>query len=42
MGYDPNQPRDEIGRWAEVAGANARKAAGLKYLELNLEQSILA
>jgi len=30
MGYDPNQPRDEIGRWAEVAGASARKAAGLK------------
>ena len=29
MGYDPNQPRDEIGRWAEVAGANARKVAGL-------------
>lgn len=27
-GFDPNQPRDEIGRWT-VAGMAARKAAGL-------------
>ena len=31
-GYDPNQPRDEIGRWTEdgsIAGNTAKKAAGL-------------
>ena len=27
-GYDPNQPRDDWGRWTEAAYA-ARKAAGL-------------
>ena len=27
-GYDPNQPRDEEGKWTEAENA-ARKAAGL-------------
>jgi hypothetical protein len=27
-GYDPNQPRDEIGRWT-IAGNAARRASGL-------------
>jgi hypothetical protein len=28
-GFDPNQPRDKEGQWAETAGVSARKAAGL-------------
>lgn len=36
-GYDPNQPRDELGRWTD-AEMSARKAAGLSDagVDLNL------
>jgi hypothetical protein len=33
-GYDPNQPRNEIGEWAETAGSAARRAAHLHILKV--------
>jgi hypothetical protein len=31
-GYDPNQPRNEEGEWAETAASAAKQAAGLTYV----------
>lgn len=41
-GFDPNQPRDEIGQWTEAESA-ARKAAGLSTLDdADIEKQIEA